>query len=66
MTREQEIVGLQWPKRCGCGQVYAPEQWLQMEFAYFHRDAFAVYEARHCSCQSTLMVILEILDLLEE
>lgn len=57
----------QWPKRCGCGRVYAGRHaWNLLAFAYPLDDAFALQEARHCACGSTLVILVQIHDLDQE
>jgi hypothetical protein len=64
----------QWPKRCGCGRDYRPDnrdpkvqlRWDRLPWAYKRTDTFATFEARNCACGSTLEVILAIHDLAEE
>lgn len=58
----------QWPKRCGCGRVYTPETWAELELHSSLKDKFCLGEMRHCPppCNSTLLVITHILDLKEE
>lgn len=68
----------QWPKKCGCGREYGEHPsmtgnavepvlyWGALQAAYEQVDAYARFDARHCACGSTLMVITEILNLAEE
>jgi hypothetical protein len=63
---EREREASEWPKHCQCGQVYSPSAWQDLPYAYEMTDAFGVHEARHCVCNSTLLVLLKVLNLAEE
>jgi hypothetical protein len=53
----------QWPKKCGCGRSYTPQEWLALEQRYVNRDEYSTQDARDCICKSTLVVDVEIHDL---
>lgn len=55
-----------WAMRLVLGHFGPIPKWEALPFAYPYTDAFAVQEARHCPCGSTLVVLLEILDLNQE
>lgn len=61
-----ERLAREWPKKCGCGRVYTREEWNQLPIGYEQHDVFGRHEGRHCSCGSTLQVVLEIYDLGKE
>ena len=56
----------QWPKKCGCGLIYTRGSWQHLPLAYIQVDAFCTLEARHCTCRSTIAVMLAIHDLRAE
>lgn len=77
LGKEATKLSAEWPKRCGCGKIYVKnlesyipsmnaELWSKLEFAYTREDEFGVFEARHCSCNSTLEVLVKIIDLDKE
>lgn len=67
MTPEQKRAAAEFPKQCNCcSAIYLPATWKYLEFAYLHEDEFAKSEARHCTCKSTLQIIVEVKDLSEE